>query len=169
MSDRNEILHGNEERMRKKEIMRKQLEQLIPKVHINYDHAKKFEVSEENQLEDILDWIKTIVKDHHSLSEKQLEITVEIKSKPNPCDSEWNHSSDHSIFARRTCPICGAEIPRDHGIGQMEISEHCPENRKHYSSFTNIFASSVTILGKNFSDDKVEEIDAFLNEVGNVK
>lgn len=169
MSDWNENLQSDEEKMRKKEMMRKQMEQLIPTVKINYDHAEKFEVRKESQLEDIHDWIKTIVKEQYSLSEDRLEITVKIKSKPNPINSEWNHSSDKNIFARRTCPICGVEISRDHGIGQMEISEHCSENRKHYSSFTNIFASSVTILGKNFNDNQVEEIGAFLNKVGKVK
>ncbi|MBB3111969.1 hypothetical protein FHS18_004037 [Paenibacillus phyllosphaerae] len=77
----------------------------------------------------------------------------------------WNHSEDKLVFGRRTCPICEGKIDGDWGRQSMEISVCCQGNEEHYSVFVNFFASSVTILGKDFDDEQVLEIESYLDQL----
>jgi hypothetical protein len=83
----------------------------------------------------------------------------------------WNQGAFPKYrFGRNTCPICGKEIPEDDGYGSMEISEKCVQEDPyecHYSRFMSIFSNSITIMGKSFEPNDVEDIEKWLDEVGN--
>lgn len=82
----------------------------------------------------------------------------------------WNQvpkEFEHIQFSRICCPICGSKISSSDPYGQMELSRECLNNTSHYRRFSNIFVSTITILGKSFDAEDILVIDLFLDIEGN--
>ncbi|MFF2531528.1 hypothetical protein ACFVS2_21710 [Brevibacillus sp. NPDC058079] len=52
--------------------------------------------------------------------------------------------------------------------GAFDDTRYCVTDANHYKKFISLFANSVTILGKRFDgEEEIEQIESFLDEVGN--
>jgi hypothetical protein len=81
----------------------------------------------------------------------------------------WNQAPTEyeDFFLRKNCPICGNLLSSSDPYGQMEFSQECLSSRSHYSFFSSIHVDSITILGKSFDAEKINDIDIYLDQVGN--
>lgn len=82
----------------------------------------------------------------------------------------WNHSKSGKTFGRKTCPICGSRFIGGSPDGSFDNTKVCSQDETHYRHYFSTFCDSITILEMNFDgEDGIEQINLYLNEVGNVE
>jgi|GEM_PF-5799750 len=58
-----------------------------------------------------------------------------------------------ALLNDKTCPVCGGSVFIDDGYGSMEMQEYCEVDRDHYRYFINFFTNTITVNGRDFSDN----------------